>query len=105
MRKFSGPIGSVSRVTIESQALGSNMLDDPSVRVVDVYVPAGHDGRGLPLLVNLVGFTSSGLSQTNWVGCRENLAERLDRLIDGSLGRFHVVRDAAGNRAALRVWR
>ena len=29
MRKFSGPIGSVSRVTIESQALKSNMLGDP----------------------------------------------------------------------------
>jgi hypothetical protein len=24
----------------------------------DVYIPAGHDGRGLPLLVDLVGFTS-----------------------------------------------
>jgi S-formylglutathione hydrolase FrmB len=35
----------------------------------------------LPLLVNLVGFTSSGLSQTNWAGYRENLPERLDRLI------------------------
>ena len=81
MRKFSGPIGSVSRVTIESQALKSNMLGDPSVRVVDVYVPAGHDGQGLPLLVNLVGFTSSGLSQTNWAGFHENLPERLDRLI------------------------
>jgi hypothetical protein len=33
------------------------------------------------LLVDLVGFTSSGLSQTNWVGFRENLPERLDRLI------------------------
>jgi len=54
---------------------------DPLVRVVDVYVPAGHDGRGLPLLVDLVGFTASGLSHTNWVGFRENLPERLDRLI------------------------
>ena len=81
MRKFSGPIGSVSRVTIESQAVKSNMLGDPSVRLVDVYVPAGHDGQGLPLLVNLVGFTSSGLSQTNWAGVHENLPERLDRLI------------------------
>jgi hypothetical protein len=52
-----------------------------SVRIVDVYVPAGHDGQGLPLLVNLVGFTSSGLSQTNWAGFHENLPERLDRLI------------------------
>jgi hypothetical protein len=76
MREFSGPIGSVSRVTIESQALKSNMLGDPSMRVVDVYVPAGHDGQGLPLAVDLVGFTSSGLSQTNWAGFRENLPER-----------------------------
>src|SRR4051812_39010251 len=81
MRKFFGPMGSVSRISVESQALRSNMLGDPSVRVVDVYLPAGHDGQGLPLLVDLVGFTSSGLSHTNWVGFRENLPERLDRLI------------------------
>jgi Putative esterase len=31
--------------------------------------------------MNLVGFTSSGLSQTNWAGFHENLPERLDRLI------------------------
>jgi hypothetical protein len=36
MRKFPGPIGSLSRVTVESEALKSNMLGDPSVRVVDV---------------------------------------------------------------------
>ena len=81
MRKFSGPAGSVSRLTVDSQALTNNMLGDPSERVVDVYVPAGHDGQGLPLLVDLVGFTGSGLSHTNWVGFRENLPERLDRLI------------------------
>ncbi|MBV8771419.1 MAG: enterochelin esterase [Deltaproteobacteria bacterium] len=81
MRTFFGPTGSIRRLTIESQTLKSNMLDDPSVRVVDVYVPAGHDGHGLPLLVDLVGFTSSGLSHTNWVGFRENVPERLDRLI------------------------
>jgi len=57
------------------------MLGDPSVRTVDVYVPAGHDGEGLALLVDLVGFTGSGLSHTNWAGFRENLPERLDRLI------------------------
>src|SRR5260221_7712228 len=81
MRRFFGPQGSVSRVTIESQALESNMLGDSWVRAVYVYVPAGHDGQGLPLLVDLVGFTSSGLSHTNWVGFRENVPERLDRLI------------------------
>src|SRR6516164_5924576 len=81
MRKFFGSTGSVSRVTVESRSLKTNMLGDPSARVVDVYVPAGHDGQGLPLLVDLVGFTGSGLSHTNWAGFRENLPERLDRLI------------------------
>jgi hypothetical protein len=79
MRKFLGPMGSVSRVAIESQVLKSNMLSNPSVRVADVYVPAGHDGRGLPLVVDLVDFTISGLSHTNWAGFRENLP-------DGSTG-------------------
>src|SRR6201997_2743351 len=81
MRKFFGSTGSVSRLAVESQALKSNMLGDPSARVVDVYVPAGHNGEGLPLLVDLVGFTGSRLSHTNWVGFRENMPERLDRLI------------------------
>jgi S-formylglutathione hydrolase FrmB len=81
MRKFFGPAGSVVRMTVESEALKGNMLGDPAVRAVDLYVPAGHDGRDLPLLVDLVGFTSSGLSHTNWTGFQENLPERLDRLI------------------------
>ena len=81
MRKFFGPTGAVTRVIVESQALKGNMLGDPAVRAVDVYVPAGHDGRGLPLLVDLVGFTSSGLSHTNWAAFQENMPERLDRLI------------------------
>src|SRR6202012_2523555 len=81
MRKFFGSMGSVNRLIVESHALTSNMLGDPSDRAVDVYVPAGHSGKGLPLLVDLVGFTSSGLSHTNWVGFRENVPERLDRLI------------------------
>src|SRR5260370_11480637 len=81
MRRSFGSVGSVMRVAVASAALKSNMLSDPPVRIVDVYAPAGHDGQGLPLLVDLVGFTGSGLSHTNWVGFRENLPERLDRLI------------------------
>src|SRR5438270_7402099 len=46
MRRFFGRMGSVSRVTIESQALKGNMLGDPTERVVDVYVPAGHTDKG-----------------------------------------------------------
>ena len=70
MRRFFGPMGSVSRITVDSQALRDNMLGDPSVRVVDVYVPAGYNREGLPLLVDLVGFTGSGLFHTNWHGWR-----------------------------------
>jgi len=81
MRKFFGPAGSVNRLTIDSEVLRGNILGDPTTRAVDVYLPAGHDGRGLPLLVDLVGITSSGLSQTNWMAFRENMPERLDRLI------------------------
>src|SRR5690348_11093989 len=81
MRKFFGPVGTDSRITVESEALKVNMLGDPAARLVDVYVPAGHSGDGLPVLVDLVGFTGSGLGHTNWVGFRENLPERLDRLI------------------------
>jgi hypothetical protein len=35
------------------------MLGDPSVHVADV--PPGHNGEGLLLLVDLVGFTGSSL--------------------------------------------
>jgi S-formylglutathione hydrolase FrmB len=81
MRKFLGPMGTIHRLVVESEALKGNVLGDPTARVVDVYVPAGHDGRGLPLLVDLVGTTSSGLSHTNWTAFQENMPERLDRLI------------------------
>jgi S-formylglutathione hydrolase FrmB len=86
VRKFQGPAGSVSRILVESQLLRGNLLGDPTTRAVDIYVPAGESGRGLPLLVDLVGITSSGLSHTNWTGFRENVPERLDRLI----GELHM---------------
>ena len=77
MRRFLGAAGLVSRIVVESLALKSNMLGDAWARAIDVYVPAGCNGNGLPLLVDLVGFTSSGLSHTNWAAFRENLPERL----------------------------
>jgi S-formylglutathione hydrolase FrmB len=81
VRKYSGPAGVVHRLSVDSTVLRGNLLGDPSMRAVDVYVPPGHDGRGLPLLVDLVGFTGSGLSHTGWAAFQENVPERLDRLI------------------------
>ena len=91
VRKFFGAAGSVSRLIIKSEVPGTNILGDPTSRAVDVYIPAGHDGRGLPLLVDLVGITSSGLSHTNWMAFSENVLERLDRLIgEGRMAPFVV---------------
>jgi enterochelin esterase-like enzyme len=75
------PAGTVTRLWIESEVLKSNMLGDPARRMIDVYVPHGSDGRGLPLLVDVVGFTAGGPAHTNWKNFGENLPERLDRLI------------------------
>ena len=75
------PVGKVHRLAIDSQVLAGNLLGDPTLRGIDVYVPAEHDGRGLPLLVDIVGFTAGGPVHTNWKNFGENVPERLDRLI------------------------
>ncbi|MGH6988027.1 MAG: alpha/beta hydrolase [Caulobacteraceae bacterium] len=81
MRKTKSPAGRVERISVKSQVLKGNLLGDPTERLVDVYLPAGSDGKGLPLLVDLVGFTAGGPAHTNWQAFRENVPERLDRLI------------------------
>ncbi|MCB9992201.1 MAG: enterochelin esterase [Hyphomicrobiaceae bacterium] len=75
------PQGSLHSIKITSAGLADNMLGDPATREVVVYVPHGSDGSGLPLLVDLVGYTGSGLSHVNWKSFGENLPQRLDRLI------------------------
>jgi enterochelin esterase-like enzyme len=81
------PAGEVRRLTIESKALKGNLLGDPTTRELRVYLPAGYNkDRRYPLLVDVVGFTGSGQSHTNWRPFTENLPERLDRLIgEGSM--------------------
>jgi enterochelin esterase-like enzyme len=80
-RDLSAPAGTVHRLTITSEVLAGNFLGDPTTRVIDVYVPAGQSGRGLPLLVDLVGFTAGGPAHTNWRNFTENIPEQADRLI------------------------
>ena len=75
------PAGQVHTLYIDSQVLAGNRLGDPTRRRVDIYVPHGHDGTGLPLLVDLAGFTGSGLGHVNWKNFGENVPERADRLI------------------------
>jgi len=82
MRKDANtPAGTVQRLLLDSEVLKGNLLGDSTKRAIDVYVPYGHDGRGLPLLVDVVGFTAGGPVHTNWKNFGENVPERLDRLI------------------------
>jgi S-formylglutathione hydrolase FrmB len=80
-RDPSAPAGAIHRRTVASKILKVETLGDPTERTVDVYIPHGHDGRGLPLLVDVVGFTAGGPAHTNWKNFGENVPERLDRLI------------------------
>jgi enterochelin esterase-like enzyme len=76
------PHGRVLRNWLNSNILPqSNMVGLSAMRQIDVYLPSDHDGKGLPLLVDLVGFTAGGPAHTNWKNFGENLPERLDRLI------------------------
>jgi enterochelin esterase-like enzyme len=72
--------GTVERFAVTSRLLHANLVGAAPTRTVDVYLPPG-GGGGRPLLVDLVGFTGSGLSHTRWKAFGENVPARLDRLI------------------------
>jgi enterochelin esterase-like enzyme len=80
-RDPSTPAGTIKRMILDSAVLKSNPLGDSANRIIDVYVPADHDGRGLPLLFDLVGFTAGGPAHTNWRNFTESVPEQADRLI------------------------
>nr|WP_321458452.1 glycosyltransferase [uncultured Cohaesibacter sp.] len=80
-RDPSAPKGALQTITISSKAIANNMLGDQCDREVVIYTPHGHDGAGLPLLVDLVGFTAGGPAHVSWKNFGENVPERLDRLI------------------------
>ena len=72
----------------QSRVLVDNPLGDPAVRRFPVWLPPGYDkgeghnrGKRFPVLYDLVGYTGSGMSHTNWQGFEENVPERAARLI------------------------
>ena len=71
-----------------SKVLKGNPLGDPHVRRLHVWLPPQYDegasagrGRRFPVLYDLVGYTGSGFSHTNWRSFDENVPERAARLI------------------------
>lgn len=88
LKRATWPAGTVHRLPLDSRLLVGNRPGDPTRRDVLVYTPPGFDpGRRYPLLVDLIGYTGSGASHTNWRPFGQNLPERLDRLLhQGRIG-------------------
>ncbi|MGI9326054.1 MAG: alpha/beta hydrolase [Pseudomonadales bacterium] len=83
------PAGQLVRLTHHSKILEDNPLGDPAERTLTVWLPPGYRNskRNLPVMFDLVGYTGSGHSHTNWQSFSENLPERLARLThEGKLG-------------------
>jgi enterochelin esterase-like enzyme len=81
--------GSFVELVIDSEVLRSNMLGDPHVRSVKIYLPEGYanSDSDYPLFVALAGFTGSGLKLLSWQSFGESVPQRVDRLIaEGRMG-------------------
>jgi enterochelin esterase-like enzyme len=78
-------VGELVIVEHSSRVLADNPLGDPHIRSFPVWLPDAYSRargeRRFPVLYDLVGYTGSGWSHTNWQNFTENLPERLDRLI------------------------
>jgi hypothetical protein len=83
VHNFQRPAGRVAHVAIDSAALHGNLLGDPTRRDVAVYLPPGYDEASTryPLLVDLTGFTGSGLKHLAWKAFGESVPQRIDRLV------------------------
>jgi S-formylglutathione hydrolase FrmB len=88
LKRPRGPAGRVVTLEHSSKRLKGNPLGDPHVRTLDVWLPPQYDqgkgrGRGkrFPVLFDLVGYTGSGRSHTNWRAFDENVPERAARLM------------------------
>ena len=88
LHSFSSLNGTIETLQIDSLHLKSNMLGDPSRREVSIYLPPGYTpGTGVPLFVDLVGFTGSGRSHLNWKPYAESVPQRHERLVaEGKMG-------------------
>lgn len=77
--------GRIVSVEHRSDVLADNPLGDPADRQFDVWLPPQYDlarhRRSFPVLYDLVGYTGSGKSHTNWRGFDENVPERAARLV------------------------
>ena len=87
LKRTNWPAGRLLTLEHTSKVLADNPLGDPATRLLDVWLPPQYDkaaaGRAqrYPVLFDLVGYTGSGKSHTNWHNFDENVPERVARLI------------------------
>ena len=84
LKRPKGQAGTLVVLEHTSQILKGNPLGDPHVRKVAAWLPTQYVHAGkkrFPVLYDLVGFTGSGLSHTNWKPFGENVPERAARLV------------------------
>ena len=83
LHSFSPLKGEIRVISIDSESLKNNLLDDPTVRQVAIYLPQNweRNAKEYPLLVDLVGFTGSGFAHTNWKPFQESVPQRIERII------------------------
>ena len=72
----------VQTLTHRSTVLRGNHFGDPSDREVYVVEPTGWDGRPLPALLGIAGFTGSHFGFLNRRWREENLVQRFQRLMN-----------------------
>jgi len=85
------PAGRLVSITHQSAILSGNPLGDPVSRTIDVWLPPQYDeprftNKRFPVMYDLVGYTGTGQSHTQWKAFEENLPERAARLVaEGTL--------------------
>ena len=82
-QNFNALRGRIETITLDSKAIANNVLGDPTERQIAVYLPEGYDqsDETYPLLVDIVGFTGSGLAHVGWKAFAESVPQRVERLI------------------------
>jgi hypothetical protein len=87
LKRVAWPSGRVVTLEHVSKVLANNPLGDPATRLLDIWLPPQYDavargrGRRFPVLFDLVGYTGSGKSHTNWRAFDESVPERAARLV------------------------
>jgi enterochelin esterase-like enzyme len=86
--------GRVDITVFESRALRGNRLDDPYVRNLYVYLPAGYDddpARRYPVMLMLSSHGNTAQTMLNWRAWGESLDQQLDRLIASGVCPPHIM--------------